>query len=285
MRFFLIIATLLLIRFNKCGPPLCAATSYCQSCLDDATTCSTCYNWGKGTVALDKTWAASSGSSVCSGTLLAAYKVTDCLENEYVSQALSYSGITAVAVTTHPRCVLCDNKKFITFNGTSADELCTNTAPTMSNPSCLEIEHCAMTVCVNDAAPSTWCVFCIDHRKPVQSTTQLGASGEWGYRIASCSTELTVTITNCINYVIDPSSSSDTIAYNCYDCVGGFAVAVSNKSCVTYSIDAACRKIGLSGYCNVCYASYYFDGTGLCKLRSFMVLFSSMMIVFIGGFF
>merc|ERR1712048_1492458 len=81
--------------FTAQGTP--AATSYCMGNVDNATTCSSCFNWGSGTIGARQLATGSCATAV-------ANKVTDC---KY------YAGAISGTMKTAGDCMMCNKKTWL----------------------------------------------------------------------------------------------------------------------------------------------------------------------------
>jgi len=263
-----LICLVVMLAISSYASALCTAVaaSFCQSCTSAA--CDSCYNYGNGTNK-DKIWATSSATT-CTGTLPATWKVTNCLINaSYGASTLNAS--TVVAATSHPRCTICDGKKFLYYASTATTETCSDTAPTAMT-SCLEIANCMTTVCKTDATTAYSCAQCNDDKYPT------GVSTTTSYNTACGS--VTTAITNCYRYT--HSVSSGVVSYYCNACKSGYAIAYAGTSCIV-NADPGCFKF-TSGdvFCGECWYAYYFSGA-VCIAKSYVGVMIGL-IAFIGLF-
>merc|ERR1712151_815823 len=81
--------------FTAQGTP--AAASYCMGNTDNATTCSSCFNWGSGTIGARQLATGSCANAV-------ANKITDC---KY------YVGIISGTMKTVGDCMMCNKKTWL----------------------------------------------------------------------------------------------------------------------------------------------------------------------------
>merc|ERR1711937_156653 len=115
MKFITLIVASLAIStiFAAQGTP--AATSYCMGNVDNATTCSSCFNWGSGTVGARNLVTAACTTKVTNA-------ITDC---KY------YSGLSTATKAAHD-CGVCDSKTWLNVadNATNASIVitCSDTA-------------------------------------------------------------------------------------------------------------------------------------------------------------
>jgi len=149
-----LIAILACANYAQSAAAACASTSYCQSCGSGATTCSSCYSAATGDLK-NKTWTTST-TAVCGGTIPTTWQVTDCLYNSTGFTASQLNPSTVVAVTNHPRCQVCNNKKYLHYANTATTETCTDTAPSTMT-SCTQVTNCAQTVCKTDTTTAHYC--------------------------------------------------------------------------------------------------------------------------------
>lgn len=231
-KFLNIVLILSLINYIHPSAPACPASSYCQICAEGATTCSSCYNWGTGSVVLDKTWSGTSGSMGCTSTLSTSYKVTNCKMNYDIGASISGNGGT-VAATSHPRCLECDGFSFLVYTTTSATETCEDSYLEAWNMStCLEIANCEQTGC--DYTADNQRVFCVGGRcqkgfYPIYDTISL---------VTECSPTIVTTIENCERFCIWGTYASPI--YTCCECATGYAVTFGGNTCTAFTTDSNC---------------------------------------------
>lgn len=248
-----LIAMLAITNYTRAAICTMAITDYCQSC--DAAACTKCYTWGNGTYA-DKTWATSTAIT-CTSALPSGFKVTNCLVNYSHSKVLQ-NATSTVAITSHPRCVKCDGKKFLHFSMAATTETCTDTAPT-DMASCVEIANCMQTMCKTDATTAYGCVQCDYDKYPtaVSTTTTLNTA---------CGTVVTA-INNCILY--SHTIVSGVAVYNCSGCASGYVTTMDLKACLTFT-DEGCKSLQMDNTsCGECWWSYAFSGS-VCLSRSYV---------------
>merc|ERR1712151_836987 len=117
--------------FTAQGTP--AAASYCMGNTDNATTCSSCFNWGSGTIGARQLATGSCANAV-------ANKVTDC---KY------YNGNITSTKTTGDR-MMCNGKKWLNLTDSSTPAsivvACSDTA--IDTTKCAsEVANCSQSVC------------------------------------------------------------------------------------------------------------------------------------------
>ena len=275
---FQILITLLITII--CCTPQCPAASYCQSCLDSASTCNSCYSWGDSGTLQDKTWTASTGDLACSNDLPATYLVKNCQINNHISKATSWSGAvtTDLSNTSHPRCFICDNRPFLNFNSASSIESCSTIAAVATGLDCTQIANCEQTVCVNDSTnPGTYCALCQKGFYPAIGETQIG-DGNWvGYKTLACSATILTAITSCERYFASGTYAAP--GYGCYQCAKGYAVASDFQSCTAFATDENCRYLSSQGFCQECFAGYYFNMT-VCQQQSYLIMLLPIALLF-----
>ena len=260
-----------------CTAPL---ASYCQRCSGDV--CLKCFSWGVG-IHADKTWAVienttpcttivdqmgsrttcggrDSLGTTCDGTIPSSWKVTDCkLNGEF--DPIEFSN------KDHPRCLICDAKKFIYYDYELKEETCTDTAPAAIT-TCVEIENCQQTLCFsakNNEGVQTNYVFCslCDYNKgPTNVDLKTGFNSECG--------EVLTPITNCNLYYHEIDFwNTQVVQYDCIGCDYGYSLDHTSKKCLVYS-DKGCRYLDENDvHCHQCWWSYVFNQAE-CVLRSYL---------------
>merc|ERR1712048_736771 len=169
--------------------------------------------------------------------------VTDCL---YYFPTISSTKSTA-------DCMKCNNKTWINMedNATAANIklACSDTAVDTTNCA-TAVSNCAQSVCYKPSGT----------KKMNQANT--------GGLYPTCAQ---ATITNAaIGHMLD-----NTMVYTC---ATGFAVANNQLSCVAFTADANCRRLGTGNtYCADCKDSYYFDGT-TCTLSAKLMSFAAIVM-------
>jgi len=233
-----------------------AATSYCMGNNDNATTCSSCFNWGSGSVGA-KTFA----TNACASAVTNA--IADCKW---------YSGINTSTISLQD-CMMCDDKTWmnLTDHATASSRLRTCSDTAVNTTTCTAVpSNCAQGLCfVNAAAAVTQGCRRCDDGYMLSGTAISSNEGTVGY--TTCSTQ---TITNC-------EYGSPMNSAHCYSCKSDYAVATADTSCVAFTTDSNCRKLGTGDtYCSQCWHAYYFDTTS-CVLSAKLFAFSGLVIAFL----
>merc|ERR1712232_183566 len=151
-----------------------AATSYCMGNVDNATTCSSCFNWGKGGTIKARTLA----SSACANA--ASNAITDCKV---------YSGSNTTTISLQD-CIYCNSKTWLnlTDNATAASRLRTCSDTAISTATCASsISNCDQSVCFKSAAGAytAGCRVCKSGYKG-GTTAISGNDGTLGYTTSVC---------------------------------------------------------------------------------------------------
>lgn len=239
--------------FAAQGTP--AATSYCMGNVNDATTCSACFNWGKG------------------GTIGARDLATNACANAVTNAITDCKVYSSTKTTTNSLqdCMQCNSKDWynITDHATAATRTraCSDTAASTTTCSAT-VSNCDQSMCFTSAAAavSVGCRMCKSGY--MMSGTAISSNdGNVGY--PSC---VTMTIANA-----DYGSPIDStkVLY----CKSDYAVATAGTSCISFTTDSNCGQLGSTdAYCGVCWHSYYFDTT-TCKLESNLMKVAGLLVV------
>lgn len=256
----LIYLTIILIisNYTISNNAACAASSYCNACASDSSTCSYCYSFGLGTVK-QKVWDTQNTGTVCTGTMPTTWMVNGC---KYYNSALTSNFVYPTATESnavHPRCVVCDGKRILHYSTEATDETCTDHPPA-DMKTCLVISDCIQTICKTNATTSYTCAQCIYNKYP---TTVSSTTGE----VTTCG-EPTTAIANCILYNVDTSSGS--VVYVCLGCDTGYAADGTFASCIAHTGEEGCKQLQSDNVgCYLCWHAYYFSGS-VCILSSFV---------------
>jgi len=252
MKLSTILIALVAIQATLAAQGTPAATSLCMGNTDDSTNCSSCYNWGPGTIG-----ARMMVANVCTPAL--TNKVTDC-------QVYSGSAGSNKSVTD---CSICDGKDWLnlTTNAAPASRViaCSNTA--LDKTACAStISNCKQSICLKDGSTyKAYCSMCDSGYKP--SGTQVTVEGNPMWYTACTSGSLT-----------EAKYYSGMNPLHAYTCSSDFAVANDNLSCKAFTKDSNCRKLGTGNtYCGECWYSYYFDTT-TCKLAAGLMAFGGIVM-------
>jgi hypothetical protein len=232
-----IIVALAIIGYTFAAQGLPAATSYCMGNVDDATTCSSCYNYGLGTINPRILSAAACGTAATTTVL-----VTDCLW---------YRGDLGAA-RTPTDCGKCNSKAWQNVD-TNASPNTIACSATVSDASCTTVTNCDQQYCLKTAANTfaAGCRMCSSGFRGNATTVGVTAVG-----FPTCTTASSA-IANCTYY--NPLDGA-----KCYLCGTGFAVNTTDNGCVAFTTDANCRKLGNTAatyYCGQCKNNYYFTTT------------------------
>lgn len=235
--------------FTAQGTP--AAASYCMGNNDNATTCSSCFNWGAGGTIGARQLAA----NAC--TTAVANSVTDCK---------IYNGLIT-STKSMADCMMCKSKDWlnVTNHATPASIAITCSNTSISTTTCAtKVANCEQSVCFKhtDNTYSVLCGMC--------SSGYMG-SGTRNANLPLYPTCSTNTITNA-----DVGNPGDNAKV--YTCKSGHAVANAHTSCVAFTTDSNCRELGTGDtYCGQCWHSYYFDTT-TCKMGASLMSFAGIVM-------
>jgi len=225
-----------------------------MGCVENGTTCDSCFNWNLSTNASYK--AKQLASAAC--TTNVANTVTDC---KY------YKG-TIGSTKSKTDCIECNSKTWlnITDHATAGSETIACSATALSSTNCASaVSNCSQSICYKPTSGNekTLCAKCASGYTG-SGTLQAGV----GY--PTCST--TGIVANC-----DVHDTLDNT--KCYQCKTGYAVASTEKACTTFTSDTNCRKISADStpFCTQCKSMYYFDSK-TCKLQSSLMMFSGLIL-------
>merc|ERR1711967_13878 len=222
--------------------PSCQAADYCMGChMTTANDCTSCFNWGSGTVG------ARSMTSVgllenCQSALPSTLVTANC--GFYNGGALS----TATA-KANGNCSWC-KKKYLTWTVSSSTEVCTDTATT----GCTAVSNAEFTKCYVDTTTVAGAGVC---KKGYYGT---GTATNAGY--PTCTK---ASVANC-------DWASD--ATNCFYCKSNYAVS-STGACAAYTTDSNCRSLHTDSTCSTCWPAYYWNVT-TCKLSAALLSIASL---------
>jgi len=242
-----LIVMLAIAKYSQSAAANCALASYCQSCGSGATACDSCLSWGLGDLK-DKVFATSSATT-CTGAMPTAWKVADCKLN-YGYNAATLNASTTVASTNHPRCQVCNSKKFLYYATNATTETCSDTAPTTMS-TCTEITNCVQTVCdTTSGAQVHKCLACNAGYYPTTINSTSGYNTTCG--------SVATAITNCSIYTHVTSGGSTT--YRCAKCASGYAASSDNSTCTAHT-GTGCAKLQTdNANCAECDEGYFFSG-------------------------
>merc|ERR1712183_13860 len=257
MKFITLIVALLSISsiFAAQGQPL--ATSYCMGNNDGAVTCSSCFNWGAGTI----------GPKVSDANTLCTTAYTNT-----ITHCKYYSGSqvnTTTSIKTND-CSMCNGQTWynVTDNATNASIIrqCADTA--------LDATTCAAKVA------NCWQSLCFKSTGNVytKGCSQCEKGYKGGATAITDSDGLTLGFTDCVASTITNvdlmHGGSNTLALTCYK---DYAVANNNASCIAFTTDTGCRALGTgNAYCGQCWMGYYFTST-VCTLASSLIAFAGIL--------
>lgn len=233
MKFIAIIAIALMLQVTF--QVSCIPANYCMGCHDTtANYCTSCFNWGSGTVGARSTATASSVQN-CIAARPAALATTNCK---------AYSTVASTATAkSNGNCVYC-GKKYRTWNASTMAETCTDTALT----GCTAVSNAEWTNCYTDTAGTVYSAagYC-------KSGYYLsGTVNSAGYPTCTAGT-----LTNC---------SRMSTATTCTYCNSKYAVNTSS-TCTSFTTDSNCSTLNSSNTCSTCWSAYYWNTTS-CKLAS-----------------
>lgn len=256
MKFFITILALCLIGNSFTAQGTCATASYCMGCVDDAATCNSCFNWGKGTVG-----ARYLASAACANKI-STNAVTDC---KYY-----YGGATATKMIHD--CMQCNSKDWanVTYSAVAASivNTCSNTA--INTTTCAStVSNCAQSLCYGTASSAV--VGCSQCKSGyVGSGTAIGNS--------------TIGHAACVaSSIANSAIMMNGSTVNVYTCKSGYAVASANSTtCTAFTTDSNCRKLS-STWCGECWHSYYFNAK-VCVLNAQLIALSGLALVVLAFF-
>merc|ERR1711976_32661 len=253
---FITILALCFVGYTYTAQGTPAKTSHCMGNVDDATTCSSCFNWGSGDIGAKQL-----ATNACASAVSNA--ITDC---KY------YNGVITSTMSLQD-CAVCDSKTWLnlTDHGTAASRLRTCSDTAVNTTTCTAVpSNCDQGLCyVNAAGAATvGCRMC--------------SSGYKGGATAVSSNDGTVGYTTCVSQTVTNCDlGSATNNANCYTCNSNYAVATAQTSCVAFTVDSNCRQLGTGDtYCGQCWHAYYFETT-TCILAAKMFAFSGLVIAFL----
>lgn len=213
----------------------CAPANYCMGCSATvANHCTSCFDWGSGTVGA-RGMATVSSVSNCIAARPAALATTNCKFYLTVN--------TSATAKTSMNCMWC-NKKYLAYNATTSAETCTDTVTT----GCTAIANARFTRC-NTSSTSV-----------VTSGTYLCNSGYYASGTVVAAGYPTCTSGSIANCDIALTSTA------CYTCKSKYAVS-STSTCAAFTTDSNCRQLNSAGTCEHCWDAYYWNTT-TCKLAS-----------------
>jgi len=212
----------------------CAPANYCMGCSATvANHCTSCFNWGSGTVGA-RAMATVNTVSNCIAARPTVLATTNCRFYESVA--------TTATVKTSMNCGYC-NKKYLAFNATTNAETCTDTVTT----GCTAIDNAAYTRCNTTGSTVTSGVYMCNSGYYASGTmVTAGYPTCTSGSLANCDRALTAT--------------------TCATCKSNFAVNTSN-TCTAFTTDSNCMALNSAGTCMTCWNAYYWNTT-TCKLAS-----------------
>merc|ERR1712070_252509 len=135
--------------------PSCQATDYCMGCsMSTTNSCTSCFNWGSGTVGA-RSYATVSSLTNCIAALPTTLVTANCG---------FYNGFQSSTATTKAsgNCSWC-KKKYLTYTVSGSTEVCTDTATT----GCTAVSNAGYPTCTKAsvancdwATDSTNCIYC-----------------------------------------------------------------------------------------------------------------------------
>lgn len=252
---FIILACTKLVspQLENITVPNCAAKNFCQKCID--TLCTRCFTWGIG---IDKDKAFDIyGGAACTADITSSYKVIDCLIN-YGSSATMYAQ-QDIKEPIHPRCSICDNKKYLYYDTNLLEETCSDIPP-KNMKTCTEIENCVQTICITNLLYQL-CIQCNENFYPFDKHEVMGYP-------QSCAIAGDP-ITNC-KYYGYYMADGEIPSIGCFGCVTGYAVNFS-YTCTAWVDDNCVTLTSDTRYCLECWPGYYFSGSTCTKKALFLV--------------
>lgn len=235
----------------------CQKTQWCMACSDTVENkCDACFNWGAGKHhprGLD------TGATPHNCFIPLSYTIGNC-------KWYSGTDTTTAASRTINTCHTC-TKKYLRWNSVNNTAHCTDELPFGHS----EIQNCQTQIFFETATTiTTGCRMCKkDFSGSGWDTTNNAGS-------KSCAKNLA--ITNC-HAVIGLSDGS----YQCYHCKENYAVASTNTSCESFTLDPNCRTLnsGTKG-CHYCWHSYYWDNIH-CILEGGIMRYVVLGLIFAVG--
>lgn len=248
MKFTIVALCIIGYTFAAQGTP--KASSACIGNVDNATTCSACYNDGLNT----KTGAREFLGAAC------AKKVT----NTVASCKYYNPGITATKAITD--CIMCNATTWlnITDSATASTIAITCSATSISTGTCATaVANCAQSSCYKSTT-STYAKRCsrcsAGYKGSGTLTTNVG--------YMSCVTQ---TIANC-------SVGHPLNALWCFIANASHVVSANRLTAVSFTTDANCRKLSAGGtWCGECKDGYLFDSK-TCKLGAQLMAISGLIM-------
>jgi len=224
---------------------------------DNANTCSSCFNWGSGSV----------GARVLDNSTLCTTKytqlITDC---KYYSGAQSN---TTTAIKTND-CYMCDGKDWynVTDNATNAsiNRACSNIA--LDATTCdAKVSNCDQSMCFK----STGNAF-------TKGCLQCSSGYKGGATAITDSDGSTIGYTTCVSATItNQELGSPVNNAQAFTCKSDYAVATGGASCVSFTTDSNCRMLGTgNAYCGTCWMGYYFT-SATCTLAANLLAFGGLL--------
>merc|ERR1711981_125717 len=250
--------------FAKQGKP--KASSLCMGNVEDTEQCSSCYNLATTT------------STLVTAKTARQLESHACIKNvkNTIKDCRFYSGVLVGATKKCGDCHVCNSKAWLNIHSTSnvvTTVTCSDTAVDATANHCTaKVTDCVQNFChkegiANNAKYAPGCRQCKNDYK--MNGTQTSYMG-----YASCASQ---TIKNC-------TVGSYLNVLHCAACKAGFAVVTAETSCLAFTADSGCRKLGITDkYCNQCTHSYYFDSTK-CVLNANLITLGGM-FMFVLAFF
>jgi len=266
MKISITILALFVIGYSTAALGTPAKTAYCMGRKATVHTCSSCFNWGTGTIGA-REYLASNHTCL----IKVSKPVTDCL---------IYNGVIT-ATKGFDDCLVCNKKIWLNIvenAGAITSRACSDTA-VKATKCTTKIANCGQNMCVNNTASSgkttPGCRQCMKGYVGATPVTTAKSASPPTIGYTTCT--LTGALKNC-------ELSMFNNALHCYTCKSGFAVASAQTSCATFTLDSNCRKLHTGdAACVECWHSYYFN-LAKCVLSANIMALGGM-VMFVLAFF
>jgi hypothetical protein len=217
------------------GEPL--AASYCMGNTEGNANCSSCYNYGLGTIG---------ARYISAGTC--ANKVT------VITDCLRYAAAKTATTAAVNDCELCNAKAWMNINNAATPTVaCSATATAagavVGGNCATAVTSCDQSVCyLNGGVYASACRQCSSGFRG-DTNAVVGPANNIGY--ATCVAAASA-IASCEIY-------NPILRTQCYSCASGKAVDFAQTACTTFAGDANCRRLQTGNtYCMECKTNYYF---------------------------